>query len=47
MCPEKQMAQEARFLALLNGKVTKRYSVEGNLILANESGQRATLKPVV
>jgi heat shock protein HslJ len=47
MCPEKQMAQEAKFLALLNGKVTKRYSVEGNLILANESGQRATLKPVI
>lgn len=47
MCPEKQMAQEAKFLALLNGKVTKRYSVEGNLILANESGARATLKPVI
>jgi heat shock protein HslJ len=47
MCPEKQMAQEARFLALLKGKVTKRYSVEGNLILANENGQRATLKPII
>lgn len=47
MCPEKQMAQENKFLALLKGTVTKRYSVEGNLILANENGQRATLKRAI
>jgi heat shock protein HslJ len=47
MCPEKQMAQETKFLALLKGTVTKRYSVEGNLILANENGQRATLKRAI
>lgn len=46
-CPEKQMVQEAAFLALLNGKVTKRYSVDGNLIIANEQGKRATLKPAI
>jgi heat shock protein HslJ len=45
MCPEKQMAQEAKFMRLLQGSVTKRYSVEGNLIFANENGERATLKP--
>ncbi len=44
MCPEKQMVQETRFLSLLKGKVTKRYTVEGNLILTNESGQRATFE---
>jgi heat shock protein HslJ len=43
MCPEKQMAQEARVLQLLKGKVTKRYTVNGELILANETGQRMTL----
>jgi heat shock protein HslJ len=47
MCPEKQMAQEAKFLALLSGKVTKRYSVEGNLILADDKGNRATLRQVL
>jgi heat shock protein HslJ len=47
MCPEKQMTQETKFLALLKGTVTKRYSVEGNLILANENGQRATLKRAI
>jgi heat shock protein HslJ len=47
MCPEKQMAQETRFLALLQGQVTKRYSVDGNLILSNENGQRATLEPAM
>lgn len=47
MCPEKQMAQEAKFLALLRGKVTTRYTVGGDLILATESGQRATLKQVI
>jgi heat shock protein HslJ len=47
MCPAKQMAQEAKFLALLKGKVTSRYTVEGDLILTNESGQRATFKQVI
>ena len=47
MCPEKLMAQEAKFLALLMGKVIKRYSVEGNLILADEKGNRATLRQVL
>jgi heat shock protein HslJ len=47
MCPEKQMAQEAKLLTLLKGKVTTRYTVDGDLILANESGQRATFKQVI
>jgi heat shock protein HslJ len=47
MCPEKQMAQEAKFLALLAGNVTKRYSVEGKLILADDKGNRATLRQVL
>ena len=47
MCPEKQMAQETKFLALLKGKVTKRYTVDGDLILTNESGQRVTFRQVV
>lgn len=47
MCGEKQMAQEAKFLALLKGTVTKRYTVDGDLILTNESGQRATFEQVV
>lgn len=47
MCSEKQMAQEAKFLALLKGKVTKRYSVSGDLILADEKGNRATLQQVL
>lgn len=47
MCPEKQMAQEAKLLALLKGTVTMRYTVGGELILANKSGQRATFKQVV
>ena len=47
MCPDKQMAQEAKFLALLAGKLTKRYSVEGNLILADDQGNRATLRQVL
>ncbi len=44
MCPEKQTAQEAFFLTLLQRKVTKRYTVDGNLILSNDAGQRVTLK---
>lgn len=47
MCPEKQMVQEAKFLSLLKGKVTKRYTIDGNLILSNESGQRATLRRLI
>jgi heat shock protein HslJ len=46
-CPEKQMAQEAKLMSLLNGKVTTRYNVNGDLILTNESGQRATLRQVI
>lgn len=46
MCPEKQMAQESRFLSLLSSPLTKRYTVEGALILSNNTGQRATLKLV-
>lgn len=46
-CPEKQMAQEAKLMSLLKGKVTTRYTVNGDLILTNESGQRATFKQVI
>jgi heat shock protein HslJ len=46
-CAEKQMTQEAKLLSLLNGKVTARYTVNGDLILANESGQRATFRRVI
>lgn len=46
-CAEQQMAQEAKLLALLKGKVSTRYTVNGDLILANESGQRATFKQVL
>lgn len=46
-CPEKQMAQEAKLMSLLNGKVTTRYTAEGDLILTNESGQRATFRQVI
>ncbi len=47
MCSEKQMAQEAKFLALLSSTLTKRYSVEGNLILADDKGNRTTLRQVL
>ena len=47
MCPEKQMAQEEAFLELLSGPVTERYSVDGHLILANDKGNRATLRQVL
>ncbi len=47
MCPEKQMAQEMKFLAILTGPVTKRYSVEGNLILTDAKGNRVTLRQVL
>jgi heat shock protein HslJ len=46
-CPEKQMAQEAKLMSLLKGKVTTRYTVDGDLILTNESGQRATFRQVI
>lgn len=45
-CGEKQMAQEAKLLSVLNGKVRMRYTVNGDLILTNASGQRATFKPI-
>lgn len=47
MCPEKQMAQEAKLLTLLKGKVTTRYTVDGDLILTNDNGQRATFRLVI
>ena len=46
-CQQNQMTQEMAFMALLTGPVTERYSVEGNLILANDKGNRVTLKQVL
>ena len=46
MCPEKQMAQEARFLALFGGKLAIRYSVDGSLLLFDDKGNQATLRQV-
>lgn len=46
-CAEKQMAQEAKLLSLLKGKVSTRYAVDGDLILTNESGQRVTFRQVI
>ncbi len=46
MCPEKQMAQEARFLALFGGKLAIRYSVDGSLLLFDGKGNQATLRQV-
>ncbi len=46
-CVAKQMEQEAKLLSLLQGKVTTRYTVDGDLILTNESGQRATFRQVI
>lgn len=43
-CAEKQMAQESKLFSLLRGEVNTRYTVEGDMILANKNGQRATLK---
>lgn len=34
-------------MSLLNGKVTTRHTVEGDLILTNESAQRATFRQVI
>lgn len=47
MCPEKQMAQEAKLLTLLKGKVATRYTVDGDLILTNDNGQSATFRRVI
>ena len=47
MCPQKQMAQEAKFLALLTGRLTQRYTFEGDLILADEKGSRIALRQVI
>ncbi len=45
MCPEPQMAQENRFLSLLgSGKLTKRFSVSGDLVLTSEGGDTVLLK---
>lgn len=46
-CADKRMVQEAKLISLLKGKVTTRYTVDGDLILTNESGQRATLKQAI
>lgn len=46
-CVEKQMAQEAKLLSLLQGEVSTRYTVDGDLILTNKNGQRATLKQAI
>lgn len=48
MCPEPQMGQESKFLSLLNSsKLTKRFSVSGDLVLANEAGDTALLKRAI
>lgn len=48
MCPEPQMAQESKFLSLLgSGKLTKRFSVSGDLILTSEAGDTALLKRAI
>ncbi len=47
ICPEKQMAQETSFLSLLSGPLTKRYTVEGYLILSDSKGNRATLRQIL
>ena len=46
MCPEKQMAQEAQFLALFGRKLAIRYSVDGSLLLFDDKGNQATLRQV-
>jgi heat shock protein HslJ len=46
-CAEPQMAQETKLFSLLKGKVSTRYTVDGGLILTNESGQRATFRQVI
>lgn len=47
VCPEKQMAQEAKLLNLLQGRVATRYTVNGDLILTNDNGKRATFRRVI
>lgn len=46
-CGEKEMTQEAKLLSVLKSKVSTRYTVDGDLILTNESGQRATFRRVI
>ena len=46
-CAEKQMVQEAKLFSLLSGEVSTRYTVDGDLILTNKNGQRATLKQAI
>ena len=46
-CGEKEMTQEAKLLSVLKSKVSTRYTVNGDLILSNESGQRATFRRVI
>ena len=41
------MMQEAKLLSVLKSKVSMRYTVNGDLILTNESGQRATFRRVI
>jgi heat shock protein HslJ len=48
MCPEAQMAQESKFLSLLGSvKLTKRFSVSGDMILTSEAGDHVMLKRVI
>ena len=46
-CADNQMAQEAKLLSLLNGRVTTRYTADGDLILIGENGDQAMLKRVL
>ncbi len=46
-CGQKEMMQEAKLLSVLKSKVSMRYTVNGDLILTNESGQRATFRRVI
>lgn len=44
MCPENQAAQENQFLELLKAPLTKRFTVEGHLILSDDNANQVILK---
>lgn len=46
MCPEPQMSQETRLLAILTGKASTRYTIDGKLIITGENGSRVTLEQI-
>ena len=46
MCPEPQMGQETKLLAIMKGKASTRYTVDGNLIITGENGSRVTLQQI-